>query len=190
MLSPLPSATPEAVTAPRWWALSMAAATVSCTAFCLVYILGYLRVIDVFWSLVIGTWGIVPSGLAWLALLLIGALRYRRWKSSLAVPFVVLMTTLIVATPLVAQIQIRASTSALDRLADECPETRNTWAGAVYVIRTARFQGHCFLYRPGGFIDEVGLVRLKGGPPTNNMTHFGMAFDHVTGDWYRFAWHP
>ena len=46
----------------------------------------------------------------------------------------------------------------------------------------------CLFYTDGGFLDEVGIVYLPGGPTDAFRAQFeSIELSHVSGDWYRFS---
>lgn len=139
---------------------------------------------------VLAFWAFVVIGIAWLIIAVVGWLRYRTVRRSLIAPVLVVMTAVLVVFSVPFHVGFAVSKNRLTDLAATCqPAVADNRAG-VYAIRqvVAISDSGCLFYTDGGFMDEVGVVYLPGGPTDAFRAQFeSIELSHVSGDWYRFS---
>jgi uncharacterized membrane protein len=132
----------------------------------------------------------VVIGIVWLVLAVVGWLRYRTVHRSLVAPVIVVTTAVLVVFSVPFQVGFALSEDRLKELAATCrPSGEGSQAGAYTIRRVVAIgDSGCLLYTDGGFLDDVGVVYLPGGPTDEVRARFeSIDFRHVSGDWYRFS---
>jgi hypothetical protein len=132
----------------------------------------------------------VVIGIVWLVFAVVGWLRYRTVRRSLVAPVIVVTTAVLVVFSIPFEVGFALSENRLTDLAATCRPSREGSQAGVYTIRRVVAIGDsgCLFYTDGGFLDDVGVAYLPGGPTGEVRARFeSIELRHISDDWYRFS---
>ncbi|WP_051198145.1 hypothetical protein [Gordonia shandongensis] len=152
-------------------------------------VLEALRVVGFFWPLVVSFWGLPLLGGAWLALTVAGLFLYRGgWPLMVAPVIVGVGAAAVLWSGLPSRAQFALSESALNDAADTCVPAEDVRVGLYRFTDIERSGEFCLFVMPDGFIDRVGLTRMRQGPPPDLYQRLNLTVRQYRGDWYTFTW--
>ncbi|MGK9273160.1 hypothetical protein KXR83_19390 [Williamsia muralis] len=176
---------------PRWWRIWQGPVLgILAAVTCAVVLWAAMAPVTTLIYVVFAFWALVVIGIAWLVFAVVGWLRYGTVRRSLIAPVLVVMTAVLVVFSVPFHVGFALSKNRLTELAATCQPSGADNRAGVYAIRqvVAISDSGGLFYTDGGFMDEVGVVYLPGGPTdTFRAQSESIELSHVSGDWYRFS---
>ncbi|WP_157224885.1 hypothetical protein [Nocardia thailandica] len=134
---------------------------------------------------------LLAGGIVWSAWVLVGVIRYRRWRSGLVAPACVLVSAGLVISGAAYDLGWWLTRPRLEAAAVTCHGRADDHLVGVYLVsRVERIEGGCVFYLPEhSFREPSGRAFVPSGEPVS-CAAFGVEgriYTPMDGPWYEFS---